>query len=149
MKTTAILSAVAMLGLSVQSAIAVPTNAPTKLPTSATINPNNVKLAVTLSGKIYLDGIVNECKNVKIILTSQPIGGFPGQFKADAKVTQLSPKECAFTIVAPEESLGETGYINVNHPVGTYFVPGNWKNPVSIPTTGKVENINGTIKVIR
>jgi hypothetical protein len=148
MKTTAILSAVAVLGLSVQSAIAVPTNAPTKLPTQATVNPNNVRLAVTVSGKITLNGVVNECKNVKVSLTSQPAGGFPSQFKADAKVTQLSPKECAFTIVAPKESLGKTGYINVDYPVGTYFIPGNWKNPISIPTTGKVENINGTIKII-
>jgi hypothetical protein len=145
MKTTAILSTAAILGLAVQSAIAQPTINPNTRPT---VNPNNIQLAVTVSGKITFNGLDAKCEEVKISLTSQPAGGFPSNFKADAKMTKLSGKECAFTIVAPKEALGQKGFINVTAPIGTQFNKGNWQNPISIPQTGKVENINGTIKPI-
>lgn len=104
---------------------------------------------VTISGTIHINGNAAKCKEIKVSLSSQPISSkFPSNFKANASVTTMSAKECGYTLFVPQNALGKTGYINVDVPTGTYFVPGNWKNPISIPQTGGLSNINGQVKLI-
>ncbi len=127
----------------------IPTLA-TANPTPGPINPNTVprdiSLASRVSGKITIAGAMNSCAGIKVELTNS--GNFPPIFKSTGKVTQVSQRECSYEIVIPSQAKGQSATVNVISPIGTYFVPGNWKNSVKLPTTGNLENLNGMIKLI-
>ncbi len=142
MKAMALLTTFSLLTLMPHASLANPTPGP--------ITPNpfprNVSLATKVTGKITIAGALSSCAEIKVELTNS--GNFPPIFKSTGKVTQVSQRECSYEIVIPSQAKGQSATLNVVPPIGTYFVPGNWKNPLKLPTTGNLENLNGIIKLI-